>query len=160
SHGVFVNHLKRIDYALHDTLLETEQHEWTTEELVKVRGDGNFTSAVYKSLSSSPTKKYRSTSPHLEFSQQPKNQQYVTKEEYSSKYEDNAPEIYGKDDTYNNFSSQVLKMKINTGSKVESEVNYLSQYCSPQDQIMARQSSELTKSYFDNLKMKEICLMF
>lgn len=47
SRGVFVNNRKRIDYALHDTLCETEQHEWTFEELAKARKDGDFVSAVY-----------------------------------------------------------------------------------------------------------------
>ncbi|KAI0991697.1 hypothetical protein K3495_g16490, partial [Podosphaera aphanis] len=166
SHGVFVN-LKRMDYALHDTLVETEQHEWTSEELAKVMKDGEFNSAVYKTASGFPTIKDSPIVCKAETAQQYQeklqNKAVVDVKnvvspiiEYQGAVANQAShkEESGKntDETYNEFINQVLKKKINSDSERDPDLNYLAQYGNPKDPTTARQLSELTKIYFDESK--------
>lgn len=151
SHGVFVNHLKRIDYALHDTLMESEQHEWTAEELFKVRRDGSFTSAVYKTPSGSPISRYKATALPPESPKQQEKQEILNASGNDLIREGNIPTKI-EDDSYNNIIDQVLKTKLSKNVKSDMGLNYLSLYGTPQDPTTARQLSELTKIYYDDSK--------
>lgn len=164
-----------MDFAPHDTLLKEEQHEWTPEELVKAKRDGNLVFVICKDLIGRTTAEYafivlcsetsqqqqihqkrsEDTTTDVQISRPTKDENLVASKTLGLNLNDSLISK-SNDGTYKDIVDQILKTKLRKNSEMDPSFNYQMQYGTPQDPVTARLLVELSNIYYDESKSLEV----